>query len=132
MKKAFIFILVSVLSACSPSNETKIENTKTEELTVIKEDKISPNTQLNMTIEGMTCEIGCVRTVRSHLSKLKGVSIINIDFDSERELDYAKVQFDSNYTSLEIIKEDIESIAQGIYTVSSNEIVEIDTTIVNE
>ena len=68
-------------------------------------------------IEGMTCEMGCVTTIRNKVNRIKGVTNFEMDFDAERSSDYSTIQFDSRLTSSEDIQKTIETIAQGIYAV---------------
>jgi len=45
------------------------------------------------------------------------VTSFEMDFDTERTSDYATIQFDSRLLSSDDIKNTIEEIAQGIYSV---------------
>jgi mercuric ion binding protein len=113
MKKLILFIPFYVTCACT-------EQSHSSEVTSDIIENIEPeaNASSTFTIEGMTCEIGCVRTVKSHLSKMKGVIDINIDFDTARVKDYSTVNFDDRFVSEADIKAEIESIANGLYKVS--------------
>ena len=58
--------------------------------------------QLKLNIEGMTCEVGCVKKVRDTLTKVKGVT------DKKVELGKATVNYDEKKTSKETIVAAIE------------------------
>lgn len=66
----FLMIIFISISSCKESadkKESKIDDTvKKEQLATADLRKVSLN------IEGMTCEIGCARTIQSKLSKPKG------------------------------------------------------------
>ena len=130
MKKILALTIPLFLISCTENQnssiKSEIENDRAQHNTIpLVKNEAAPesNAQSKLTIEGMTCEIGCVRTVKSHLSKMEGVSFIHIDFDTSRVVDFTTVQFDSNLVSQAEIQSEIESIAQGIYKVTENEII---------
>lgn len=112
--KKFIYILPILLLSCN--TETTNEKTETDTVEIAKED-IKADTQIKVEIEGMTCEMGCVTTIRNKVNRIKGVTNFEMDFDAERSSDYSTIQFDSRVTSSADIKNTIEAIAQGIYSV---------------
>ena len=66
-------------------------------------------------ISGMTCEIGCAKTIQSKLSKKEGVTDAVVVFSDS----IATVSFDSNKTSPKDISSFIKGIAGGdAYTAS--------------
>ena len=46
---------------------------------------------LKLEIEGMMCELGCAAKIKKELLEQDAVSSVIIDFDKERETDYAIV-----------------------------------------
>lgn len=112
--KNLIFILPLFLFSCNTENSEGINTT--EAIEIAKED-IKADTQIVIEIEGMTCEMGCVTTIRNKVNRMKGVTNFEMDFDTERTSDYSTIQFDSRVVSAEDIKNTIEEIAQGIYSV---------------
>jgi len=114
--KLILYLLVCFsFFACNNQQENssqKEDNAQTLELTA------QHNASSKFSIEGMTCEIGCVRTVKSHLSKMEGVIEIEMDFDTARTVDYSIVHYDKNLVSESEMKTEIESIANGIYSVA--------------
>ena len=58
--------------------------------------------ELKLNIDGMTCEVGCVKKVRDTLTKVKGVT------DKKVELGKATVNYDTKKTSKETIVAAIE------------------------
>lgn len=64
---------------------------------------------LEVKITGMTCEIGCARTIESKISKMKGVKFASVSFAKS----IGQFSFDPKVTSsTEIIKK-INGIAGG-------------------
>lgn len=58
--------------------------------------------ELKLKIDGMTCEVGCVKKVRDTLTKVKGVT------DKKVELGKATVNYDAKKTSKNAIVAAIE------------------------
>ena len=112
--KYLIYFLPLILMSCNSDNTEVI--TESEGVEIAKED-IKADTEIKMEIEGMTCEMGCVTTIRNKVNRMKGVINFEMDFDTERSSDYSTIQFDSRLLSSDDIKVMIEGIAQGIYDV---------------
>ncbi|MFK8044408.1 MAG: heavy-metal-associated domain-containing protein [Crocinitomicaceae bacterium] len=112
-----ILYLLACLSFFACKNQQENSNDK-EELASTQQLIPEHNASTKISITGMTCEIGCVRTVKSHLSKMDGVIEIEMDFDTARTINYSVIQYDKNIVSENEMRTEIESIANGIYQVS--------------
>ncbi len=67
-------------------------------------------------IEGMTCAIGCAKTIESKLAGMDGVKKASVDFEKKS----ATVEYDSAKQSPEKIAEAVEAVAGGdTYKVSN-------------
>ncbi|WP_066222052.1 heavy-metal-associated domain-containing protein [Formosa haliotis] len=94
----FAVLLVSVLSF-SCKNETKpeiktVETAVPEQITKTETDPNATYAKAEFTIDGMTCEIGCAKTIEKKLSNLDGIKSATVDFDKRLamvEYDEAKV-----------------------------------------
>lgn len=64
---------------------------------------------VSLDIKGMTCEIGCAKTIESKLSKLEGVTASKVDFEQAK----GTFSYDANKISKEKIIASIEGIADG-------------------
>lgn len=60
-------------------------------------------------IEGMTCAIGCAKTIEEKLSEMEGVQNAKVDFDKK----IATVNFDLDKLSAEDLVKATESCADG-------------------
>lgn len=70
---------------------------------------------LEIGIEGMTCEIGCARTIQSKLSKVDGVTFAKVSFEAKK----GQFTYDANKISKDEIVTKITGIAGGdLYAVS--------------
>jgi len=108
MNKKAIFLLLQLalilIISCSINDEKG--NTKD-----FKNDvpKMAKTETVSLAISGMTCEIGCAKTIQSKLSKKEGVSDAEVVFTDS----IATITFDSNKTSTEDLSSFINGIAGG-------------------
>lgn len=82
------------------SDET---NTKKEVAVAAKPETAS------FKIDGMTCAMGCAKTIESKLSKMNGVQKATVDFDKKQ----ATVEFDAAVISLENLSKTVEATGDG-------------------
>jgi mercuric ion binding protein len=76
---------------------------------------VKPETA-NFKIEGMTCAMGCAKTIEKKLATMDGVQNATVDFDKKE----ATVEFDATIQTPEKITAVVESAADGkTYKVSS-------------
>jgi copper chaperone CopZ len=86
--------------------------TKTEKKIVAA---VKPETA-TFNIEGMTCAVGCAKTIEEELTGLDGIQKASIDFDKKT----ATVEFDATLQTPEKIVETVEAVADGkTYKVSN-------------
>lgn len=122
MKKiVFVFLTALILTACN--NNSKIQDNKVEK-SETKTEVAANYKSIEVEIEGMTCEIGCARTIESKLSKVEGITYSKVDFDSKK----GTFTFDSNKLNDSDITNKINGIAGGdvyfaVKTTYLNEIV---------
>lgn len=65
--------------------------------------------QVSLPISGMTCEIGCAKTIQSKLSKKEGVVDAKVDFKNKT----ATIEYDANVTNKKDLINFIESVGDG-------------------
>ena len=82
------------------SDET---NTKKEVAVAAKPETAS------FKIDGMTCAMGCAKTIESKLSKMNGVQKATVDFDKKQ----ATVEFDAAVISPENPSKTVEATGDG-------------------
>ena len=111
-KSVFLSLILSCLLIWSCSDDPKklkSENVKSGVLQMAKIQTVS------FAVSGMTCEIGCAKTIQSKLSKKEGVTDAIVVFSDST----ATVSFDSSKTSTTDISSFISGIAGGdAYTAS--------------
>ena len=120
MKVIYTFIAVAITSSIflsckdtqsnSPLKTEKSEVTKPLNKAAVKPEIASFN------IEGMTCAIGCAKTIESKLSKMDGIQKASVDFENKQ----ATVEFDASVVTPEKLVEAVEGTGDGeTYKVSN-------------
>ncbi|QBN18981.1 heavy-metal-associated domain-containing protein [Flavobacterium nackdongense] len=83
---------------------------------VKKEIAVANLQTASFTIKGMTCAIGCAKTIQEELNGLEGVQNATVDFDKE----LATVSFDKTVLNPEKLTKVVEAVADGkTYKVSN-------------
>lgn len=117
----FATLITSLCALCTSFSEPAIE---AQAPILVENYKKGPESRrtLKVEIEGMMCEVGCAAKIKKELLEQKAVSSVIIDFEKERETDYAIVEFDPKGNSTENIYGTVNSIADGkLYKVKSVE-----------
>ena len=120
MKKYFLLIVsLCAFFSCEMTSKEPIN----DQNSVKKQENLTNLRSVEMEIKGMTCEIGCARTIESKLSKVDGVTFSKIDFNAA----IARITYDSNKISKEEIIKKINGIAGGglYYVTNSTDIEKI-------
>lgn len=106
MKKAISVLTIAfVLFSCT---ETKKENS-TAKPGIEKQEVAANYKSIEVEIEGMTCEIGCAKTIESKLSKVEGITYSKVNFEAK----IGQFTFDENKISQEDIAKKIDGIGGG-------------------
>lgn len=115
MKFKFILLIISTLSIISCKNQETKETHTTTEKAVAKTPATKPETA-TFTIDGMTCAMGCAKTIEKKLNALDGVQEAKVDFDKKQ----AVVHFDLDKLSADDLKKTVEAVGDGkTYKVSN-------------
>ena len=118
-KSMLTVVLASVLFAgCKDkSNETDSKEITTTDIPQIKKEIAAANLQTaRFSVEGMTCAVGCAKTIQEDLTQLKGVQKATVDFETK----IATVTFDKTVQNPKKLTTVIEAAADGkTYKVSN-------------
>lgn len=68
------------------------------------------------TIEGMTCAIGCAKTIQEQLASMDGIQNATVDFDKK----FATVEFDASKQTPELLLKAVQETGDGKTYVVSN------------
>lgn len=92
------------------SVETVSDATTETEAPKVKKEIAAANLQTaSFTIKGMTCAIGCAKTIQEELNGLYGVQTATVDFEKE----LATVSFDKTVLTPEKLTKVVEATADG-------------------
>lgn len=104
---SLIITMGALFISCKNKEKTEVKNEKE-----VVENTIPADAKLEtakLTIEGMTCEIGCAKTIEDKLAHTKGVKEAEVDFENK----LATVTFDTNQQNVNSLTETIEAVAGG-------------------
>ena len=114
-KSIFTLALASILFVgCKEKTEEKelkemAETTETAAPKVKKEIAAANLQTASFSIEGMTCAMGCAKTIQDDLTELDGVQEAKVDFDTK----LATVSFDKTVQTPEKLTKVVEAAADG-------------------
>lgn len=115
-KSLFALALAGVLFAGCKQTAKEPAEEKPNDTAAKTEAPAGKMETASFTIDGMTCEIGCAKTIERKLAGMDGVSNATVDFKNKT----ATVEFDSAKQTPEKIVEAVEAVADGkTYKVSN-------------
>ena len=118
-KPIVTLVLTSVLFVGCKEKSTEIVSKETAETTApkVKKEIATANLQTaSFSVEGMTCAVGCAKTIQEDLTGLDGVQKATVDFDTK----LATVTFDKTVQTPEKLTKVVEAAADGkTYKVSN-------------
>ena len=121
LKHISLFLLVS-LSLFSCKDEKAAEKSNTEVKAVTEVQKPQELKKVAIAIQGMTCEIGCAKSIESKLSKTFGITDSKVLF----EQNLGEFVYDANQITEEEIAQKIAGIGNGeMYTTSEIKQIEL-------
>lgn len=89
-------LLFTIVLSCKNETQPEVKTVETNVTTQVKKE-LDPNAtyaKAEFGIEGMTCAMGCAKTIEKNISKMEGVKSAKVDFDKKMaivEYDKAKV-----------------------------------------
>ena len=101
-----LVIALSFASCKQEKKEVAVEETKKE---AVSEADLAKMQTASFTIDGMTCAMGCAKTIENKLAGQEGVGQAVVDFETK----IATVKFDAEKQSLESLTKTIEGVAGG-------------------
>lgn len=105
---AFVSLLMTSCKKEAATTETitqKTAETPKKEVVIAAENVQTASFE----IEGMTCAIGCAKTIEEELSGLEGVQKATVNFDSKK----ATVVFDKSIQNQDNLTKVVEATADG-------------------
>ena len=97
-------LIFSCKDTASKLVKEKEESNPKKEVTIASKPETA-----SFKIEGMTCAMGCAKTIENKLSKLDGVQKATVDFDNKQ----ATVDFDAAVLTPEKLTKTVEATGDG-------------------
>ncbi|SHI46603.1 cation transporter [Flavobacterium terrae] len=118
-KLSILALVVAGITLVSCKKEESVSNTDTNAVaeTTNKDSKaVAKAETTTFNIEGMTCAMGCAKTIENKLAGLDGVQKATVDFEKKT----ATVDYDAAVQTPEKLVETVEAVADGkTYKVSN-------------
>jgi copper chaperone CopZ len=106
-----------VFVSCKKEEDKNLANIKAVESPKEHKTIVAENVQTaSFTIEGMTCAVGCAKTIEKELSNLEGVEKAAVDFDKKT----ATVTFDKTIQNPESLTKVVQETGDGKTYKTSN------------
>ena len=110
----FIFSLTLIYSCNQKEDVVVLKRQKLSETQKdTKPKNETPNTVLELEIEGMTCELGCGGSIRVGVKELGGIHRVRFDFKEGQKKQRAFVSYDSKKVDKNQIIEEIQKLNDG-------------------
>ena len=119
---SIVAIMALVFTSCK--NETQPE-VKTVDVEVLEKDiaqALDPNAtyaKVEFGIDGMTCAMGCAKTIEKKMAKMEGVKSAKVDFDKR----LAMVEYDEAKVTPKSLEEAVGKVGD-VYKVKDMKVVE--------
>ncbi len=114
-----VFAIGLLITSCKQTDSNVSEKKSTLETSSTSKKPISADAKLvttSFTIEGMTCAIGCAKTIEKELNETNGVKKATVDFDKK----LATIEYDSSNQKPENLIKIVEKTGDGeTYKVSN-------------
>ena len=111
----FLFAIL-LFTGCKEKTTETSSSTETSAPKANKEIAAANLQKASFTIEGMTCAIGCAKTIQEELSGLEGVQTATVDFEKK----LATVSFDKTKQTPESLTKIVQATGDGKTYIVSN------------
>ena len=113
----FSAIALSSLLFISCKKTEVSQTTTTEKSVKVNSKSVAAKPEMaTFTIEGMTCAVGCAKTIQEKLAAMDGVQKATVDFDKKS----ATVEFDASKQTSELLLKAVQETGDGKTYVVSN------------
>ncbi|MDY2586089.1 heavy-metal-associated domain-containing protein [Winogradskyella aquimaris] len=125
MKFKNIIVVLAVVLAVSSCKDNAEPEVKTVDIEVTNKEvakTLDPNAtyaKVEFGIEGMTCAVGCAKTIEKKMAKMDGVKSAKVDFDNR----LAMVEFDEAKVTPKSLEEAVAKVGD-VYKVKDMKLVD--------
>lgn len=106
-----LFTIILLLFSCKNEKEPEVKTVEVDNSytkPVSPDDADAKYAKAEFTVNGMTCEIGCAKTIEKKLANTDGVKSAKVDF--ERKL--AMVEYNEAKVSTELLEQTVRSVSK--------------------
>ena len=119
-----LLLVVVVFTACKNDKTPEVVTVENEAIettndAIVELDPNATYAKAEFTIEGMTCAMGCAKTIEKKMAKLEGVKSAKVDFDKK----LAMVEYDEAKVTTETLEEVVKK-SGDMYSVKDMKTVE--------
>lgn len=110
-----IAVMALVFTSCKNESQPEVKTVDVEVTTKDVSKTLDPNAtyaKVEFGIDGMTCAMGCAKTIEKKMAKMDGVKSAKVDFDKR----LAMVEYDEAKVSPKTLEETVTKVAD-IYKV---------------
>ena len=123
-KNLFIVVILAfVIVACKNDAQPEVKTVDVEVTKKEVSETLDPNAsyaKVEFGIEGMTCAMGCAKTIEKKMAKMDGVKSAKVDFDKR----LAMVEYDEAKVSPKSLEETVTGVAD-VYKVKDMQKVDV-------
>lgn len=122
----FLTTLALVAVSCKDNAQPEVKTVEMEQSSTVSEKQLDPNAtyaKAEFGIEGMTCVMGCAKTIEKKIAKMEGVKSVTVDFDNS----LAMVEYDNVKVTPDALEEAVVSVSDT-YSVKEMKTVEAFST----
>ena len=109
------------ITACNDNNQAEIKTVEVETTTKDVAQNFDSNAsyaKVEFGIDGMTCAMGCAKTIEKKMAKMEGVKTAKVDFDKR----LAMVEYDESKVSPKSLEEAVVNVSE-VYKVKDMKVV---------
>lgn len=117
-----VAVLSLAILACKNEKQPEVKTVETEVTTNTEVAKLDPNAnyaKAEFTINGMTCSMGCAKTIEKKMAKMEGVKSAKVDFGKK----LAMVEYDEAKVTPKSLEEAVSKVGK-MYEVEDMKTVE--------
>ena len=103
-----LLLLLNLALACNQNSSPEVVTVATAASEASTDEIQGELVKTEFTIKGMTCEIGCARTIENNLDNTAGVSYAKVDFEKE----LAMVEYDNARVNTELLESKISGLSE--------------------
>ncbi len=107
-----VSLLLVIFSACKNESQPEVKTVDVEVKEKDVTEALDPNAtyaKVEFNIEGMTCAMGCAKSIEKKMAKMEGVKSAKVDYEKE----LAMVEYDEAKVTHKSLKEAVAKVGEA-------------------